>query len=163
MKWFIESQDSYTTIWILQQGTKILAKVQVFRNGTAGYWFSPNTVATPAPSEERAKQLVIEEVTRCMAPIPAKPMAVVRAPFGINRVKLSGSLLPRFRLFRTSAFFYTLFELFKFEDQGFLLFTICLWYRAFQIQLSYPASWINSRVSHRFPKHRLLSIQDNRK
>ena len=154
MRWLEDTNhsDPYTRLWFLIHDDQVLARVQVFNNGTACYWFEPNSVGKETNSEERAKQLAVQEVQKLMAP--------VRAPFGINRFKLAGSWFPRFRLFKTPALFYTLFELFRFEDEGFLLFTICLWFRAFQIQISLPKHWIRRDVAHRFPKHQLLSIRE---
>jgi hypothetical protein len=169
MKWFIDPDhnDPHTTLWVLSSSErniqKRLAKVQVFKNKTACYWFLPNSKGVEANSEERAKQLAFEEVVRCMAPVSAKSMAVVRAPFEINRLKLCGSWIPRLRSFRTSALFYSLFELFKFDGEGFLLFTLCIWYRAFQIQFAFPARWIKKGVVRRLPKHQLLTIRERLK
>lgn len=166
MKWFVDPdyKDPHTTVWVLSSSDRNiyrrLARVQVFKNQTACYWFHDNWIAVATTSEERAKQLAFEEVVRCMAPVPAKSMAVVRAPFEINRLKLCGSLMPRLRSFRTPALFYTLFELFKFDGEGFLLFTLCIWYRAFQVQFAFPARWIKKGIVRRLPRRQLLTIRE---
>jgi hypothetical protein len=154
MKWLADKQhkDPFTTLWLLVDNDQAVARVQVFDNQTACYWLEHGSVAKEAANEDRAKQLALIEVEKIMAP--------VRAPFGINRFKFSRSWLPYFKLFRNPALFYVLFEMFKFQTEGFILLTLCLWYRAFQLQVPFPAKWIRADVAQRFPKHQLLSIRE---
>ena len=86
-------------------------------------------------------------------------MSIHRLPFGINRFK-SYNWRPNLKLIRACALFYFLFEIFEFEGSGFILMTICLWHRALQIQLPFPAHKIKKRGAWRFPKRQLLKIEE---
>lgn len=87
-------------------------------------------------------------------------MIPTRGPFGINKFKQYGNWLPYFKFFRNTALFYIIFEIFDFQNDGFIMLTLCLWQRAFQIQIPFPGDAIKSRVAWRFPKKRLFQIQE---
>jgi hypothetical protein len=90
-------------------------------------------------------------------------MLPTRGAFGINKFKQYGNWRPYFKWFRNSAFFYLIFEIFDFQNDGFMFVTLCIWHRCFQMQIPFPGNAIKMRGSWRFPKKKLLSIQEPKK
>jgi len=87
-------------------------------------------------------------------------MVPKKGPFGIGKFRSYKDWLPYFKIFSTCAKFFFRFDVFDFQEDGFMYITLCLWYRAFQVQLPFPGSKIKYRTSLRFPKKQLLSIQE---
>lgn len=86
-----------------------------------------------------------------------------RGPFGLITFKQYTNWLPYFKWFRNPALFYFILEIFDFQNDGFIFFTLCLWGRCLQMQIPFPGSTIKKRMEWRFPKKRLLTIQEPKK
>jgi len=86
-------------------------------------------------------------------------MSITRLPFEVNRFK-SYNWRPNLKRINTCSLFFFLFEIFDFEGLGFILLTICLWRRALQLQIPFPVRKIKKRGSWRFPKYKLLKIEE---
>ena len=90
-------------------------------------------------------------------------MLPLRGPFGIGKFQQYKDWMPYFKWFSNSILFYIFFEIFDFQGDGFIMLTLCLWRRCFQIQIPFPGDAIKTRLSWRFPKRQLLTIQEPKK
>lgn len=87
-------------------------------------------------------------------------MIPTRGPFGIGMFKQYKDWLPYFKVFRNTVLFFIFFEIFDLQNDGFIMLTLCLWNRCLQIQIPFPGDTIKTRMSWRFPKRNLLTIQE---
>lgn len=72
-------------------------------------------------------------------------------PFGIGKFQTYKNWLPYFKTFFSRTKFFFLFEVFDFQEDGFIFITLCMWYKAFQIQIPFHGSKITYRGSFRIP------------